>query len=139
MNLIQGPLRDAIYDELDAALSVDVVVQKQTEQQQEPGPPYVMIETPAADPRGDIKTDTGYELTQRIRVHTRYPKGKADLSKREEIAESVHDALQPFPEPAGHNVMPVPPTPSTTPQEYDAGGQQAYDLLLDYSIRTQTL
>jgi hypothetical protein len=137
MTLIQGPLRRAVADAL-SVLDVPVVVQKQSEDT-EPRAPFVMVETPSATARGDIKQDTGYDLTLAVRVHTRYPKGKADLSKREQLAEAAKQALDPFPEPDGHNVVPIPKTPDTQPVSYEAGGQQAFDFLLQYNLQTQTL
>jgi hypothetical protein len=97
-----------------------------------------MIHTPESEARGDLKNDTGFELTQRIRIHTRYPKGKANLARREEIAASVDDALEQSFSVSGHNILHLP-TPNVTPQSYDAGGDKAYDLLLDYELKTQTI
>jgi len=135
MLLPQGPLRQAIYTRLTTELSVDVVVQRQAED--ETPAPLVLIQTPLSTPRGDIKQDTGYELTQRIRVHTQYSKGRADLSKREEIAEAVQAALQLAPLPInGLRILHLP-NPDLTPQSYDVGAQQAYDMLLDYTLLTQ--
>ena len=138
MTLLQGPLRREIADTLTSALSVPVVVQKQSEDT-EPTAPFVMVETPETSARGDVKLDTGFELTQTVRIHTRYPKGKADLSERESIAESARTALDPFPEPSGHRVMAVPETPDAVPVSYEAGGEQAFDLLLQWDLRTQKI
>lgn len=135
MLLPQGPLRQALYERLTTELSVDVVVQRQSEEAVQA--PLILIVTPSSTPRGDIKEDTGYELTQRIRIHTQYPKGQADLSEREEIADAVQTALDAAPlQVDGHNILHLP-TPDITPQEYDLGAQQAYDLLLDYNLLTQ--
>lgn len=131
----QGALRRALKDRLSSALSVPVVIQKQTKDT-EPSPPFVMIETPEGEPWGDIKNESGFDLVQRIRIHTRYPKGKADLSKREEIASSVDSALESSLSVSGHNVMNLP-DPTVTPQSYEASGEQAYDFLLDYEFKTQ--
>jgi hypothetical protein len=125
-----------VIDRLQSALSVPVRAQKQAEGE-EPTPPFVIVETPESEARGDIKNDTGYELTQRIRIHTRYPKGKADLSKREEIASNVYTALENSLSVSGHNILHLP-TPDVIPQTYEAGGDQAFDLLLDYELLTQT-
>lgn len=132
-----GPLRNAIKTRLDNNISVPVVVQKQKQGKSE-NPPFVMIETPPAERREAIKTSVGFEVSQTIRVHTRYIKGKADLSKREDIASNVDDALEPDLSVSGHNIMRIP-TPNVFPQDYEADGQHAYDLLLQYEFRTQTL
>lgn len=132
----RAAVRQEIYDVLDAQLSVDVVVQRQPK---DAGAPLVMIEPPPVDPRGDIKRHTGHSFTQRIRVHTRYPKGRADIGRREAIADTVIDELETATlDPADHRIVDWPDDPSTTPQTYEAsGGEQAYDLLLEYGLHTQ--
>ena len=133
----RAAVREELHRVLTGALSVPVVVQRQPEGA---GAPLVMIEPADTPKRGDIKKDTGHTLDpQRIRVHTRYPKGKADLSKRNAIAEDVIDALAGATlDPTDHRIVHWPEEPDDdTTQEYDAGGKQAYDLLLDYNIHTQ--
>jgi len=129
-------VRQEIHRVLDGALSIPVVVQRQPE---DAGAPLVMIEAPDSPKRGDIKRDTGHSINQTIRIHTRYEKGKADVSKREEIAADVISALDTATfNPTDHRIVYWPEEPDDeVPQEYDAGGQQAYDLLLTYDIDTQ--
>jgi hypothetical protein len=132
----RAAIRQEVFDVLDAQLSTPVVVQRQPK---DAGAPLVMIEPPAIDPRGDIKRHTGHSFTQRIRVHTRYPKGRADISRREEIAGTVIGKLEAATlDPVDHRIVDWPDDPDTTPQTYEAsGGEQAYDLLLDYDLHTQ--
>jgi len=129
-------LRSELYRVLDAALSVDVVVQKQTESADDE---LVMIEAPDTPSRGDIKADTGHEISQTIRVHTRYPKGAANVGRRDELAEDVIDALDAATiDPPDHRVVHWPEEPTDeTPVGYDDGGDRALDLLLTYEIYTQ--
>jgi hypothetical protein len=130
-------LRQELFRVLDAELDVPVVVQRQTE---EAGQPLVMIEPPATPKRGDLKRDTGHEIQQTIRIHTRYPKGDADVSRREGIAEGVIDALDTATiNPTDHRVVHWPSEPhDETPQQYEAsGGEEAFDLLLTYDLYTQ--
>jgi hypothetical protein len=131
----QGPLRTALYDVLTPALSVPVVVQRQPEG--DTPAPLVMIETPPANEWGDFKNLLGYEAPLRIRVHTRYPKGKADLSKREELAESVEEALRSSELALDGYALRHLPFPDAIPQTYESGGEQAYDLILAYDLDLQ--
>jgi len=121
---------------LESALSVPVVVQRQPK---DAGAPLVMIEPPPVVSRGDIKRDTGHSFEQTIRVHTRYPKGKADVGRRDEIEADVIGALNAATlDPTDHRIVDWPEEPDdSTPQTYEAGGQQAYDLVLTYDIDTQ--
>jgi hypothetical protein len=129
-------LRSELYRVLDAALSVDVVVQRQTRSADEE---LVMIEAPETPSRGDIKADTGHQISQTIRVHTRYPKGAADVGRRDELAEDVIDALNNATiDPTDHRVVHWPQEPTNeTPVGYEDGGDRAFDLLLTYDIHTQ--
>jgi hypothetical protein len=137
-NFPQGPFRRGLRTTIQNNTPHSVVVQL-LDDRTEPDPPFVMIETPDSEERGDIKEpSTGYDLTQTIRIHTRFPKGKADLSQREEIAEDVHNAIDANFDPVGHNILYIP-EPDITFQSYEAGGQQAYDMLLDYELLTQTI
>lgn len=131
----RAAVRQEIFDVLDSQLSETVVVQRQAK---DAGAPLVMIEPPPTQPRGDIKQDTGHTFEQTIRVHTRYTKGKADVSKREEIASDVIDALENATlDPTDHRIVHWP-EPSDVTQTYEAaGGEQAYDLLLTYDLFTQ--
>ena len=133
----RAALRQELYRVLDGALSAPVVVQRQPK---DAGAPLVMIEPPETPSRGDLKRDTGHSIPQRIRVHTRYPKGKADVSKREEIAETIRSELNAATlDPTDHRIVDWPEEPDDEiPQEYEAsGGEQAYDLVLEYDIDTQ--
>ena len=130
-------LRLELYSVLDAELSTDVVVQKQTGDAAEE---LVMIEAPDTPVRGGIKGDTGHEIAQTIRVHTRYAKGSANVGRREEIASNVIDALDGATiDPQDHRVVHWPSEPDdSSPLQYDAGGgEQALDLVLTYEIFTQ--
>jgi hypothetical protein len=128
-------VRQAMYSALTSSLSVPVVVQRQPED--EASAPLVMVEPAETRPRGDIKQNTGHDFPggKTIRVHTRYPKGKADLSKRRSIANDVDNAIRPL-QPTGHRVVYLP-EPDVAPQSYEVGGEQAFDLLLTYDIDTQ--
>jgi len=130
-------LRSELYRVLNEALSVDIVVQRQTESAADE---LVMIESPSTPKRGDIKRDTGHRVDQTIRVHTRYPKGAADVSRREEIASDAIEALY-FAtiDPTDHRVVHWPIEPhDENPVEYDVdGGDRAFDLLLTYNLYTQ--
>jgi len=131
----QTSIRHGVYDALTGALSVPVVQQKRPESDLRS--PLIMIDPPVSSPRGDIKSDTGHEVELRIRVHTRYAKGQADVSKREDIAGDVHTALGSL-SLSGHHLLHLP-EPSVSFQEYDVQGKRAYDALLDYQFKTQTL
>ena len=136
-SLPQGPIRRAFYSVLTDALSVPVVQQRRPKG--EAGAPLVLLPTPASTPRQTLKQETGHSLTQRVRVHTRHPKGKADLSEREGIASQAHLAITGTELQAdGMRFIRKPPV-EVTPQDYETGGQHAYDLLLDYDIDTQTI
>jgi len=130
-------LRAELYRVLDEALSVGVVVQRQTESAAEE---LIMIEAPSTPKRGDIKRDTGHRVDQTIRVHTRFPKGAADVSRREEIAADAIEALY-FAtiDPTDHRVVHWPSEPDEEdPVGYDLdGGDRALDLLLTYRLHTQ--
>jgi len=130
-------LRSELYRVLDGSLSVDVFVQRQSEYASDE---LVLIEAPPTPKRGDIKEDTGHEIAQTIRVHTRFPKGAADVSRREEIASDAIEALY-FAtiDPTDHRVVHWPIEPDDeTPVEYDVdGGDRAFDLLLTYNLYTQ--
>lgn len=131
-------LRLELYRVLDGALSVPVVVQKVPEGEV-PGE-LVMIEAPPTPKRGDLKKDTGHEIPQTIRVHTRGPKGAVDVGRRDELAENVIDALAGATlDPTDHRVVHWPEEPhDSTPVQYEAsGGEQALDVLLLYDLRTQ--
>lgn len=133
----RAAIREELFRVLDGALSVPVVVQRQPEGE---GAPLVLIEPADTPKRGDIKRDTGHTLDpQRIRVHTRYAKGKADVSRRDEIAEDVIEALAGATlDPTDHRIVHWPEEPDDDfPQEYEADGKQAFDVLLDYNIHTQ--
>jgi len=121
---------------LSSALDVPVVVQRQPK---DAGAPLVMIEPPPTESRGDIKQDTGHSIAQTIRIHTRYPKGKADVGRRDEIAAEVVNALNAATlDPEDHRIVHWPEEPDDdTPQSYEPGGQEAKDLLLTYNIDTQ--
>jgi len=130
-------IRSELYRVLDEALSVDVVVQRQTESASEE---LVMIEAPSTPKRGDLKTDTGHRIAQTIRVHTRFPKGAADVSRREEIAAGAIEALYLATiDPTDHRVVYWPREPDEEdPVGYDLdGGDRALDLLLTYRLHTQ--
>jgi hypothetical protein len=133
--LPQTAVRRAFRNRLDDSLDIPILVQWQAEDDSHS--PLVMIEPPESVPRGDLKQDTGHELDVRVRVHTRYPKGRADVSQREAVAGDVHSALEGITI-SGHHLLHLP-EPQVTPQSYELGGRQAYDLLLDYSLLTQTL
>jgi len=133
----RAAVREELHRVLTGALSVPVVVQRQPA---DAGAPLVMIEPPETPSRGDIKADTGHSFEQTIRIHTRYPKGKADVGKRDAIAEDVIAALNAATlDPTDHCIVHWPEEPTDdTPQEYEAsGGEQAYDLVLEYDIDTQ--
>jgi hypothetical protein len=133
----RAAVRQELFSVLDSALSVPVVVQRQPK---DAGAPLVMIEPPPVESRGDIKADTGHSFEQTIRIHTRYPKGKANVGKRDEIASDVVDALNAATlDPTDHRIVHWPEEPDNdTPQNYEAaGGEQAYDLVLTYDIDTQ--
>lgn len=131
----RAAVRDELYGVLSGALSVPVVVQRQPK---DAGAPLVMIEPPQTTPRRTIKQHRGHSFTQRIRIHTRYPKGKADVGKREDIADTVITELETATlDPTDHAIVDWPDDPDTTPQTYELGGEQAYDLLLDYPLHTQ--
>jgi hypothetical protein len=108
-------LRSELYRVLDAALSVDVVVQKQTESADDE---LVMIEAPDTPSRGDRAANVG---------------------RRDELAEDVIDALNAATiDPPDHRVVHWPEEPTDeTPVGYDDGGDRALDLLLTYEIYTQ--
>lgn len=129
-------VRTELFDALDSALSETVVVQRQPK---DSGSPLVMIEPPPVEARGDIKQETGHAFEQTIRVHTRYEKGEADVGKRDEVAQSVIDALNNATlDPTDHRIVHWPTEPTeNTPQTYELGGEQAYDLILTYDIHTQ--
>jgi len=130
-------LRQELYRVLNAALGVSVVVQRQPK---DAGAPLVMIEPPPTPSRGDIKRDTGHSIEQTIRIHTRYPKGKANVTRRDEIARDVIDALNAATlDPTDHRIVHWPEEPDDDDtQTYEAaGGTQAYDVLLTYDIDTQ--
>ena len=129
-------LRAELYSVLSSALDVPVVVQRQPK---DAGAPLVMIEPPETPSRGDIKQDTGHSIEQTIRIHTRYPKGKADVGRRDEIAAEVVNALNAATlDPEDHRIVHWPEEPDDdTPQSYEAGGQEAKDLFLTYNIDTQ--
>ena len=129
-------LRAELYSVLSGALDVPVVVQRQPK---DAGAPLVMIEPPPTPSRGDIKQDTGHSIEQTIRIHTRYPKGKADVGRRDEIAADVVNALNAATlDPEDHRIVHWPEEPDDdTAQTYSAGAEQAYDLLLTYTIDTQ--
>jgi hypothetical protein len=102
----------------------------------------VLIERPAdsAEGRGDIKADTGHVLTQRLRVHTRFPKGAADLSVAERIGQKANALIRDTDlQPEGDLRVVHWPVPTATTQTYDDGGEVGVDLLLDYELLTQTL
>jgi len=130
-------LRAELYRALNEALAVDVVVQRQTESA---AGELVMIEAPSTPKRGDIKRDTGHRIDQTIRVHTRFPKGAADVSRREELAANAIEALY-FAtiDPTDHRVVHWPREPDEEdPVGYDLdGGDRALDLLLTYRLHTQ--
>jgi hypothetical protein len=134
----RAAVREELHRVLTGALSIPVVVQRQPKGVEAP---LVLIESPDTPKRGDLKRDTGHTLDpQRIRVHTRYPKGKANLSRRSEIAETVIGALAGATlDPTDHRIVHWPEEPhDDVAQEYDIGsGEQAYDLLLEYNIHTQ--
>lgn len=131
----RAAVRAELFGVLDGALSVPVVVQRQPK---DAGAPLVLIEPPETSPRGDIKQHTGHSFTQRIRVHTRHPKGKADVSQREDIAQDVIDALESATlDPDDHRIVDWPEEPDDIPQSYEVGGDQALDLILDYPLHTQ--
>jgi hypothetical protein len=130
-------IRQELFRVLDAALSVPVVVQRQPK---DAGAPLVMIEPPPVGKRGDIKRDTGHSFEQTIRVHTRFPKGKANIGKRESVAADVIGALNAATlDPTDHRIVHWPKEPDDSMvQTYEAsGGEQAFDLLLTYDIDTQ--
>lgn len=133
----RAALRSELYRVLDADLSVPVYVQKV--QESEAGE-LVMIEAPSTPKRGDLKEDTGHQMEQEIRVHTRFPKGKADVGRRDELAENTIDALNSASfSLTDHRLVHWPKEPhDTTPLQYDAeGGETAMDLLLTYNLYTQ--
>ena len=130
-------LRVEIYRVLDAALSVEVAVQKQT---RSAAKELVLIEAPDTPKRGDIKRDTGHEIDQTIRIHTRFAKGDADVSRREEIAENAIQALDSATiDPTDHRVVHWPSEPHNEAAiQYEArGGDTALDLVLTYELKTQ--
>jgi len=131
-------LRSELYRVLDQGLDVPVFVQKVGEGKSPDE--LVMIEAPATPPRGDIKRDTGHEITQEVRVHTRAPKGKARVSRRDELAADVIALLSAADlDPVDHRIVDWPEEPhDDTPLSYEAsGGQQAHDLVLTFRLYTQ--
>jgi hypothetical protein len=134
----RAAVRQELFDVLDGALDVPVVVQRQPK---DVAAPLVLIESPDTPKRGDLKRDTGHTLDpQVIRVHTRYPKGGANLGRRDAIASNVVDTLAGATlDPQDHRIVHWPEEPhDDVAQEYDIGsGEQAYDLLLEYNIHTQ--
>lgn len=123
---------------LDAQLSVPVYVQKVSEGQSPDE--LVLIEAPATPARGDIKRDTGHEVEQVVRVHTRSTKGQADLSRRDELAAQVISALDAATlDPTDHRIVDWPEEPhEDDPVTYDvSGSEKAHDLLLTYRLYTQ--
>ena len=133
--LPHGPLRQAIYDRLTAELSVPVEVQRRPKG--DAAAPLVLIEPADATEWGSFKQLHGWSVPLTIRIHTRYPKGAANLSKREKIAEAVDTALRQNPlAPSGYALKDLR-YPDVTMQTYDAGGEQAYDLLLEYPLDLQ--
>ena len=134
----RAALRSELYRVLDGQLSVDVYVQKVSEGKS-PGE-LVMIEAPSTPARGDIKEDTGHEVAQTIRIHTRAPKGQADLSRRDELAAQVISALDAATiDPDDHRVVDWPEEPhDDDPVSYEvSGSEQAHDILLTYRLYTQ--
>lgn len=145
-----GPIRTAIYRRLTGADGLgpltdggsEVPVRVQRPATGDPPAPLVLIERPPtpAEGRGDIKADTGHVLTQRLRVHTRFPKAGADLSVAERIAQKANALIRDTDlQPDGDLRVVHWPVPGVTPQTYTDGGEVAVDILLDYELLTQTL
>lgn len=133
----RAALRSELYRVLDA-LAVPVYVQKVPEGQV--SDELVLIEPPSTPKRGSLKRDTGHEIEQVIRVHTRDAKGRADIGRRDELAQQVIDQLAGATiDPDDHRVVHWPEEPhNEAPVSYEvSGGEQAHDLLLTYRIYTQ--
>lgn len=95
--------------------------------------PYVVVEIPRPNGSETIDGKEKWLVRHNIRVHTRYPQGRADRSEALSIADSVHEALEgaEISVPGFRSSLYVP-EPNQRPQTYDVADKKAYDVILRY-------
>lgn len=99
-------------------------------------PPCVVIEPPRLDGEETLDGHASSTNRLRLRVHDRYPAGRANAFRALLIADRLHQSLEGAPLTLEGFRTPYVPEPSVRPiPPYEAEGQEARDLLVIYDLR----
>jgi hypothetical protein len=120
-------LLTALYDTLDGQTGVPVYTAGSVPTDEEP--PYVVLEIPRSTGSETLDRRRRDDVRQRIRIHDRYPPGRADRAKALGISAAIQTAMK--------NAFDfyVPPPIERPLPPYEVGPDEAYDLLLIYDFR----
>lgn len=145
MSLPQGHILTAVYERLDAELADgDPPVDVRFAGSGGAAPAtYVAIDMPGGETR-DTLTTRGYDTTLVLRCHTEHALGQARPLEAMQLAAAAEAALDGWLDPSGSDLGPdhaalYLSNPRWTKNQYDMdGGRQALDVILTYTLKTQS-
>lgn len=120
-------LLTALYETLDGQTGVPVYTAGSVPTDEEP--PYVVLEIPRSTGSETLDRRRRDDVRQRIRIHDRYPPGRADRAKALGISAAIQTAMK-----NAFDFYVPPPQERPLPQ-YSVNGEQAYDLVLIYDLK----
>lgn len=125
-------LLTAVYNRLDAELSEDVFVRGAADPDAQA--PYLLIERPRLEGESTLDGKALHTIRLSIRAHTRFEQSRASTDSIR-LARDVHAALKSAEIQLDGFRNPYVPEPDVRPVQYEIGGKQAYDRILQYEVR----